>query len=175
MSHQEPTPLDEPVERRQFFKMVFALLGGFITFMFSWPLLSFLSPAAWQGDADFVKVPHFPKVPLDQPTKLTFQYINHDAFLRQNEFHDIWVIKRSPTDVTVFSPLCTHLSCRYAYNSSQQHFSCPCHGSVFDVQGEVIAGPAPRPLDVLPHKLAGGELYVQWKAFKPGVHRKVEV
>jgi menaquinol-cytochrome c reductase iron-sulfur subunit len=174
MSHEELTPLEEPVERRDFFKMMFTILGGLMTFMFSWPLLSFLAPASRQGEENFVKVPNFASIPQDKPTKLTFQYVNNEAFLRQNEFHDIWVIKRSPTDVTVFSPLCTHLSCRYGWNTNQQQFACPCHGSVFDVQGEVVAGPAPRPLDILPHKIAGGELYVQWKTFKPGIPKKIE-
>jgi menaquinol-cytochrome c reductase iron-sulfur subunit len=174
MNHEDPAPLQDPLDRRNFFKIMFGMLSGLITVMFSWPLLSFLAPASREKEEDFVKVPNFGTVPVGKPTKLTFQYINNEAFLRQNEFHDVWVIKRSTTDVTVFSPLCTHLSCRYGWKESQQQFACPCHGSVFDVQGEVVAGPAPRPLDILPHKITGGELYVQWKAFKPGIPRKIE-
>jgi menaquinol-cytochrome c reductase iron-sulfur subunit len=174
MSHEESTSLPESVDRRSFFKMMFGFLTGLITLMFGWPLFSFLSPASREKEEDFVKVPNFGGVSLNKPTKLTFQYINNEAFLRQNEFHDIWVIKHSATDVTVFSPLCTHLSCRYAWKQSQQQFACPCHGSVFDVQGQVVAGPAPRPLDILPHKISGGELYVQWKTFKPGIPKKIE-
>jgi len=142
--------------------------------MFTWPLLSFLAPASREASEDFVKVPDFSSIPFNKPTKLTFQYVDNEAFLRQNEFHDIWVIKHSPTEVTVYSPLCTHLGCRYEWNPNQQEFACPCHGSVFDLQGHVMAGPAPRPLDLLSHKIEGGELYVQWKTYKPGIPRKIE-
>jgi menaquinol-cytochrome c reductase iron-sulfur subunit len=128
------------------------------------------------GEKDnFVKVPYFPSVPVGKPTKLTFQYIEQQAFLRQNMFYDIWVIKHSDTEAKVLSPLCTHLSCRYNWNQNDRVFACPCHGSVFTPDGDVIAGPAPRPLDDLPYKVQDGELYVNWQVFKPGIHQKVEI
>ena len=42
------------------------------------------------------------------------------------------------------SKICTHLGCIVALTDSG--FQCPCHGSKFNRQGKVIAGPAPRPL-----------------------------
>ncbi len=43
------------------------------------------------------------------------------------------------------SAICTHLGC--TVNRTEQGYHCPCHGSVFDDQGKVKSGPAPRPLD----------------------------
>lgn len=43
------------------------------------------------------------------------------------------------------SAVCTHLGCIVA-RQEEQGFYCPCHGSRFDPQGNVVAGPAPRPL-----------------------------
>lgn len=45
----------------------------------------------------------------------------------------------------VFSNHCTHVGCPAQATSAG--FSCPCHGSQYDVQGDRIAGPAVRPLD----------------------------
>lgn len=42
------------------------------------------------------------------------------------------------------SAICTHLGC--TVNRSDRGYHCPCHGSVFDDQGSVKAGPAPHPL-----------------------------
>ena len=45
---------------------------------------------------------------------------------------------------------CTHLGCTVPWVSSEKKFVCPCHGSVFDIKGEVLNSPAPRPLDIHP-------------------------
>ncbi|MFF0852875.1 FAD-dependent oxidoreductase [Streptomyces sp. NPDC003280] len=45
------------------------------------------------------------------------------------------------------SARCTHLGCLVAFNGAEQAWECPCHGSRFDVDGQVIEGPAVRPLE----------------------------
>lgn len=41
---------------------------------------------------------------------------------------------------------CTHLGCALAYDARARRFDCPCHGSRFDEQGQVLAGPAKEAL-----------------------------
>ncbi len=55
---------------------------------------------------------------------------------------------------------CTHLGCNVHWVEDKGQFHCPCHGSLFNEKGEVLGGPAPRPLDVFPVTIKDGEVYV---------------
>ncbi len=55
---------------------------------------------------------------------------------------------------------CTHLGCTVPWRSDEKQFHCPCHSSLFNTKGEVIGGPAPRPLDIFPIELVDGNLVV---------------
>ncbi|RIK41174.1 MAG: cytochrome B6 [Chloroflexi bacterium] len=44
---------------------------------------------------------------------------------------------------------CPHLGCTVPWNETEGDFHCPCHGSIYDRHGVRIAGPAPRPMDLM--------------------------
>jgi len=68
-------------------------------------------------------------------------------------------IFRDEQGIYAISAVCTHLGCIVA--QSQQGFACPCHGSKFDHKGNVVGGPAPRPLPWLEvSRAADGSLLV---------------
>ena len=77
------------------------------------------------------------------------------------DFHDstgrvVWTNKKDIPYV-VFSGKCPHLGCGYKWRSHKklgQVFLCPCHLSIYDASGKVLDGPAPRPLDTLPIRVA---------------------
>jgi cytochrome b6-f complex iron-sulfur subunit len=48
--------------------------------------------------------------------------------------------------VFALSAVCTHLGCITRFLSDERAIACPCHGSRFDLEGNVVHGPAPRPL-----------------------------
>jgi Rieske Fe-S protein len=58
-----------------------------------------------------------------------------------------YAVYREPRgSLKVLSPVCTHLKCIVQFNDAERTWDCPCHGSRFDVDGNVLNGPAVRRL-----------------------------
>jgi len=55
---------------------------------------------------------------------------------------------------------CTHLGCVVRYREEENDIYCACHHSVFDIEGENISGPAPRPLPQLPIEIVDDHIVV---------------
>lgn len=57
----------------------------------------------------------------------------------------VWVA-RNNRGLYVMISICRHLGCTPNWFTDQQKFRCPCHGSIYDIMGNVLGGPAPRTL-----------------------------
>ncbi|MBI2846151.1 MAG: Rieske 2Fe-2S domain-containing protein [Chloroflexi bacterium] len=55
---------------------------------------------------------------------------------------------------------CPHLGCVVPWNFEEDQFHCPCHSSLYNRKGEVLGGPAPRPLDLMAIEIRGSEIWV---------------
>jgi nitrite reductase/ring-hydroxylating ferredoxin subunit len=69
------------------------------------------------------------------------------------------------------SQKCPHLGCHVPYCESSGRFECPCHGSIYDLAGEYIAGPAPRGMDRYKVTLDGPNVIVDTSVLKTGPAR----
>ena len=67
-----------------------------------------------------------------------------------------------PDDPIALLSTCTHLGCTVQWKPVDQKFKCPCHGGMYDPQGQVTAGPPPRPLQRLEVKIEEGVLFVRF-------------
>jgi cytochrome b6-f complex iron-sulfur subunit len=63
--------------------------------------------------------------------------------------------------LTAFSPVCTHFGCLVNWDYNKKFFLCPCHAGKYDIDGNVISGPPPKPLKRLPLKIIDGKVYVE--------------
>jgi cytochrome b6-f complex iron-sulfur subunit len=75
---------------------------------------------------------------------------------KQNQFY---LVRLEGGFLAVYR-VCPHLGCIVPWSEEERHFLCPCHAAAFSMEGEVLAGPPPRPLDILPVEIVDGEIFV---------------
>lgn len=162
--------------RRSFFAWVTAGISTFIGISLAVPIIGYIiSPAFRRQEKNWVTVGKLDELPVGEPIDLQYTETVQDGWLKKSSTKGIWAVKHQDNQVTVFSPICPHLGCGYRWEKTDGLFKCPCHGSIYDIDGNVKGGPAPRPLDTLPVKVENGQLLVIYQQFKSGLSQKVEL
>ena len=69
-----------------------------------------------------------------------------------------YVLRRDDGSYVSVSPICTHQGCTVQIAS--QYLECPCHGSMYALDGEVLRGPAEQSLRRLPARLADDDVLI---------------
>ena len=75
-----------------------------------------------------------------------FQPNSVTAFVRAK----LYLCRLEDGGFLALSRKCTHLGCTVPWVAKESRFACPCHGSAFDITGDIIESPAPRALDMYP-------------------------
>lgn len=164
------------MERRTFLARITGFIMGFIGIALSIPLVGYvMSPAFRRQVQDWAEAGGVDELTVGNPRELSYVVTFNDGWLKTTALKSVWAIRQPDEAVTVFSPLCTHLGCGYHWDPGAHEFKCPCHGSIFDITGKVVGGPAPRPLDRLPVKVENGRVFVIYKLFKSGTPKQVEL
>jgi menaquinol-cytochrome c reductase iron-sulfur subunit len=177
MAEHEDNQQSDPVSeaRRGFLKIAIAAMTFMSGVVLGLPFVRTIIRSAPVKEAGWSEVTKLASLPLNKPTNIKFPIQSEDAFIRGTALQSVWIIRHSDTELSVFSPVCTHLGCYFGWNQNAERFECPCHGSVFSIDGKVLGGPAPRPLDTLAYKVDNGTLSVKWEHFKSGAPEKVQV
>lgn len=69
-----------------------------------------------------------------------------EGIVIKNGAHKIAVSRDEQGLLHALDAACTHMGCSVAWNAFERSWDCPCHGSRFNVTGEVMHGPANAPL-----------------------------
>lgn len=150
------------ISRRQFLGLgIGAIVAGVVAAL-GWSGARYaLTPAlAKKESTTSVSLGPVDSFTVNEPQNAVFEATVVDGWYVQTERKAAWVVKKSATDFNVFDPHCTHLACAYRWVKESHRFLCPCHDGVFDIDGKVLSGPPPRPLDKLGYKIQDGQLFI---------------
>ncbi len=84
-----------------------------------------------------------------------------EARLVRNGTTPFYVVRLDETRVTALSAVCTHVRCILGFDRERRALICPCHEGRFDLAGNVVSGPPPRPLPSLEVSMRAGEIFVR--------------
>jgi len=78
------------------------------------------------------------------------------------EGDEVIFVRRSETEVLGFSATCTHSdTCLVDWDAERRQLVCPCHRGIFDIRGNVVSGPPPRPLRQRVVVIRDGKLFLR--------------
>lgn len=85
-------------------------------------------------------------LPSDQPLTLVLTARDADGWYETKK-QSVIFLDRDGSGYRALSSTCAHLGCRVKWDETRAQFLCPCHGGVYDREGNVVAGPPPRGLE----------------------------
>lgn len=156
-----PVSAANGVTRRHFFVGAIYAIWAVITAALGLPALIYLFfPPKIKGRQEWTEIGSVNNLAVDAPVEIAFRKNRIDGWKVISEKSTAWVYKRPDNSVVAFGPQCTHLGCAYHWDEGKHEFLCPCHNSLFALDGKVIGGPAPRPLDRYDIRIQGDKLLV---------------
>lgn len=99
-------------------------------------------------------VEHLIKGKLDKPQTALDQIANDAGAVVTLDGQRKGAYRDKQGELHIVDTTCTHVGCEVAWNSGDRTWDCPCHGSRFSYTGEVINGPAEKPLQKYDYTMA---------------------
>ena len=142
--------LDGDVTRRSFVDWMLGTSVGAFLIAVLYPVARYLvPPTIGESTAASVTLPIKPD-DVKPNTGQIFKFGNRPAIL----------VRSSAGDLKALSAVCTHLNCTVQYRPDLSHIWCACHNGHFDLNGQNISGPPPRPLDAFVVNVRGNQIVV---------------
>jgi len=156
MARSEPRRLS----RRQFAILGTQLVAAGVTVLLAIPIVGFVLSPLFRRPAIYeAKVGDISGVPDGEPTKFTVSFPQGE-WTSANVSAAVYVVKNGD-NYKVLSNTCSHMQCAVHWEDSLRQFLCPCHGGLYNIDGQNVGGPPPKPLPQYVHRLDGTTLYVE--------------
>lgn len=147
-----------PTRRSFYIRFIYGVMSAIGVALAAPAAIYLLFPPKTKKESEWVEATDLSQIPAGTPTEISFQHNRVDGWKVTSEKATAWVVKKPDGQVVAFAPNCTHLGCAYHWDEPTRHFVCPCHTSAFSIDGQVLAGPAPRPLDRYAVRVDGNKL-----------------
>jgi cytochrome b6-f complex iron-sulfur subunit len=135
-------PVEASSSRRGFLGRAWLLLGGVALAEAVWIVSDFFKPRRRRATDDASTVIVAGPVDRFEPGSVT-------AFPKGR----FYLARLADGGFLALHRECTHLGCTVPWVATEDRFVCPCHASSFDITGDVLSPPAPRPLDIFPVRI----------------------
>jgi len=151
------------MSRREFVTIFVGLLGTIMAVVVGLPSIGYIfSPALKiQKTEAWVSLGPLESYPIGVPTLFNFTRTRVNGWEKTVNSFGVYVLRESEENTVTYSNWCTHLSCRVTWHEDEELYVCPCHDGLFDINGEVISGPPPRPLLQYANKVEEDILYIR--------------
>jgi Rieske Fe-S protein len=153
---------DGSMGRRNFFVRAIvaiqATMGATLAFIVG---STTLAPSFTRREPAWLHAAELDALPENQPVPVTLRVTRQDGYSQVVDRTVVYLVRTGEQEVRAMQSTCTHLGCRTAYDRQSKRIKCPCHGGVFDMQGNVVDGPPPAPLPRLTVRVQDGQVQVQ--------------
>lgn len=139
--------------RRQLLDVGWKLGGGLLGVAGVWTSCEALKPLAASTGGGRIEL-----APPDAYAEGTATYV------RQGRLY----VTRVEGELFAITQKCPHLGCKVPFCEASGRFECPCHGSVFNLAGEWMSGPAPHGMDRYPIQIVDGRVVVNTSEVQTG-------
>lgn len=157
------TPIDPRAEFRRGFLQFLAFVSGVAaSAALGVPVLGYLLGPILRPKRDqWVELGPLDSFPENSTRLAKFKNPNAGPWDGITAGRACYVRRLAGNELTVFSIHCAHLGCPVHWFEESGLFLCPCHGGTYYADGSRAAGPPPRGLFVMPHKLENGRLWIE--------------
>ena len=152
------------ITRRDFVRVVTAILGTLMGAVIGLPAIGYILAPALKIQSSDAWIPAGPLegYPAGVPTLFNFTRSKVNGWEKTTNSYGVFILRRKNDEILALSSTCTHLSCRVSWKPEENWYACPCHAGFFDIEGDVIEGPPPRPMDKYETKIEEDTLFIHY-------------
>ena len=148
----------ETLTRRQFLGRLSTLLIAAAAAVVSVPILAYLISPLFRFQVFWRDLGPVDQYTIGKTVEVNFEEPSPLPWAGTLATTAAWIRRVDEMRFLAFAVTCTHLGCPVSWQEGAKLFFCPCHGGAYYADGQVAAGPPPRPLFTYQTRIQNGRL-----------------